>query len=37
MYSNQGVFDAAKTTCRQALRNSGLNEMMKYKSKVSQE
>lgn len=37
MYSNQGIFDAAKITCGHSLHDSGFNEVMKYKSKVSQE
>ena len=36
MYSNQGIFDAAKITCGHSLHDSGFNEVMKYKSKVSQ-
>ena len=34
---NQDIFDAAKTTYEQALRNSGFNEELKYKSKNSEE
>lgn len=37
MYSNQGIFDAAKITCGHSLHDSDFNEVMKYKSKVSQE
>ena len=34
---NQDIFDAAKTTYEQALRNSGFNEELKYKNKDSEE
>ena len=34
---NQDIFDAAKTTYKQALRNSGFNEELKYKNKDGEE
>ena len=34
---NQDIFDAAKTTYEQALRNSGFNEELKYKNKEGEE
>ena len=34
---NQGIFDAAKSTYEQALRNSGCSEELKYKNKDGEE
>ena len=34
---NQDIFDTAKTTYEEALRNSGFNEELKYKNKDSEE